>query len=517
MKGIENGQQAKTAFAINFKSFFNSAPVLSCPVLNCLRIQVTQLGVSMFLGCALSQGPSHIQAQIEKEEKQAKDKIQSELEATKANIQKKEKQAVEEARRVERDEKKAAREMEKQALQAKTDKDRLAAEEASETAFNAATEKAEKAILEAQSISEEELTKALEKAEDARTAAAEKAELLEKAAVEKFETALSQAAETAERAEKDAVFEEEAVEQAVVETVDAIEKEDLLEENQLLEKAKVALSAGWTFAAPLVIPGIFIALYAVLASFSAPPPEPCLGAESEETRKMMGRQERPKTSKANMDPWNDEKKRMAAVGSGAMAVAAVLMSSGPVSGFVSPSSAKLTSRSVQRMAEGAKAQTTPEQSSKPSTFGRATLAQGAVAAVAVAAVRRRSVGCLAKKASKVIRLATKAKSSKITGADPLHVIISGAGVGGLLLAKALSKEPTIKVTLLEQAGEGWRGLDPRVNVKRCFIAVLQACTCEGQDGYKILRLSDFSELLGQLFPAIWWAHSTGFECLVHNS
>ncbi|CAK9045343.1 Zeaxanthin epoxidase [Durusdinium trenchii] len=390
-------------------------------------------------------------AQIEKEEKQAKDKIQSELEATKANIQKKEKQAVEEARRVERDEKKAAREMEKQALQAKTDKDRLAAEEASETAFNAATEKAEKAILEAQSISEEELTKALEKAEDARTAAAEKAELLEKAAVEKFETALSQAAETAERAEKDAVFEEEAVEQAVVETVDAIEKEDLLEENQLLEKAKVALSAGWTFAAPLVIPGIFIALYAVLASFSAPPPEPCLGAESEETRKMMGRQERPKTSKANMDPWNDEKKRMAAVGSGAMAVAAVLMSSGPVSGFVSPSSAKLTSRSVQRMAEGAKAQTTPEQSSKPSTFGRATLAQGAVAAVAVAAVRRRSVGCLAKKASKVIRLATKAKSSKITGADPLHVIISGAGVGGLLLAKALSKEPTIKVTLLEQA------------------------------------------------------------------
>ena len=30
-------------------------------------------------------------------------------------------------------------------------------------------------------------------------------------------------------------------------------------------------------------------------------------------------------------------------------------------------------------------------------------------------------------------------------------VVAGGGVGGLLLAKALSKEPTIKVTVLEQA------------------------------------------------------------------
>ena len=53
-----------------------------------------------------------------------------------------------------------------------------------------------------------------------------------------------------------------------------------------------------------------------------------------------------------------------------------------------------------------------------------------------------------------------AKPSAITGKDPLHVIISGAGVGGLLLAKALSKEPTIKVTLLEQAGFRPRHVSP---------------------------------------------------------
>ena len=387
-------------------------------------------------------------AQIEKDEKEAKAKIQRELEATKAKIKKEEKASIDEARRVEREEKRLAKEMEKKALQAKTDKERLAAEEASETQFNAATEKAEQAILAAEQSSEDALSKALDRAEQAKEAAAERAELLEKATADKFEAALSQAAETAERAEKDAVFEEEAVEQQVVATVDAIEKEDLIEENATLEKAKEILASVWGVAAPLVIPGIFIALYAILASFSAPPPEPCLGAEDEEIRKIMGRAERPKTARANMDPWSGEAKHMVGVGTGAMALLAVLMSSGPVSGFVSTSSTKVSSRSA-RNTQRTLVQSTPSQPVQPTTLGRATLAQGVVAvAVVAAACRKRAVKHVGRW-SKVVRFA---KPSAITGKDPLHVIISGAGVGGLLLAKALSKEPTIKVTLLEQAG-----------------------------------------------------------------
>ena len=369
------------------------------------------------------------------------------MDATKAKIKKDEKAAIDEARRVEREEKKMARDMEKQALQAKTDKERLAAEEKSETAFNAATEKAEAAILAAEQRSEDELSKALEQAEQAKEAAAERAELLEKAAADKFEAALSQAAETAERAEKDAVFEEEAVEQQVVATVDAIEKEDLIEENAGLEKAKEILASAWSIAAPLVIPGIFLALYAVLASFTAPPPEPCLGAEDEEVRKTMGRAERPKTARATMDPWEREgTKEMAKLGTGAMALLAVLMSSGPVSGFVSTSSPTLSSRTTRptrTLAQG-----TPSQPRSSTTLGRATLAQGVAAVAVIAAAGRKRVAKHMGRWSQVVRCA---KSSAITGKDPLHVIISGAGVGGLLLAKALSKEPTIKVTLLEQA------------------------------------------------------------------
>ena len=227
----------------------------------------------------------------------------------------------------------------------------------------------------------------------------------------------------------------QAVEQEVVATVDAIEKEDLIEENMSLEKAKEVLASAWSVLAPLVIPGIFIALYAVLASFGAPPPEPCLGAEAEAVRKAMGRAERPKTAKATMDPWDREKaKTMVGVGTGAMALVAVL-SSQPVSGFVPTISLQVKPAKQVQLARA--------QAPRASKgVGRTALAQGVVAVAVVAAGQRR----MARKA-KVTCMA----SGEITGANPLHVIISGAGVGGLLLAKALSKEPTIKVTLLEQA------------------------------------------------------------------
>eukprot|EP00434_Breviolum_minutum_P041227 symbB.v1.2.036670.t1/scaffold5226.1/size29636/1 len=131
--------------------------------------------------------PATTEAQIEKDEKEAKAKIQRELEATKAKIKKEEKTSIDEARRVEREEKKLAKEREKKALQAKTDKERLAAEEASENQFNAATEKAEQAILAAEQRSEDALSKALDQAE---------AELLEKAAANHFEASTTMRAET---------------------------------------------------------------------------------------------------------------------------------------------------------------------------------------------------------------------------------------------------------------------------------------------------------------------------------
>jgi zeaxanthin epoxidase len=46
-----------------------------------------------------------------------------------------------------------------------------------------------------------------------------------------------------------------------------------------------------------------------------------------------------------------------------------------------------------------------------------------------------------------------ASNSAITEDDPLHVIIAGAGVGGLALASFLSKDPKMKVSLVEKTSE----------------------------------------------------------------
>ena len=347
---------------------------------------------------------------------------------------------MDEARRVEKAEKKAARDLEKQALsKSKSDSARLAAEEQSETAFNAATEKAEAAILAAEQKSEEALKMALEKAEKARVEVVERSELLEKAAAERSEAAIDQATELAEKAEKDAVQEEEKVEQEVVEAVDAIEKEELIEENAMLEMAKNGLSSAWSVVAPIIIPGVFMALYAVIASFFAPDPEPCLGTESDPVRKVMGRAARPKKAKATLDPW--------AVGtaSAAGAVLAMMSSASSTMGFVSPATPSLrSSLSPQPTQLGLKAVQTGMRSSAQG--GSALSTHGALAVGAALGV----AGGIHQRLRK-IRLQAQAKPSEISGANPLRVIVAGGGVGGLLLGKALSKEPTIKVTVLEQA------------------------------------------------------------------
>ena len=383
-----------------------------------------------------------LQAQIEKQEKEAKAKIDKEYEVEKQKIEREEKKLVEEARRTEREEKKAARELEKQALSKATSENaRLAAEEKSEAAFNAATEKAENAILAAEEKAEASLKAALEKAEKARVEVVEKSELLEKAAAERSEAAIDQATETAEKAEKDAVQEEEKVEQEIVEAVDAIEKEELIEENALLETLKGGLLSAWSVAAPLVIPGIFIALYAVIASFFNPPPEPCLGTEDEETRAVMGRVARPKKAKATLDPWTDGKKMAVGAASAAGAVLAVVAST-PTMGFVSTSPSP--SLRTSQMQPGFQA--VQSRAKNPAVQSRSS-SQGALAmglALGVAGGMRHRV-------LRKMRLHAQAKPSEISGANPLKVVVAGGGVGGLLLAKALSKEPNVKVTVLEQA------------------------------------------------------------------
>jgi len=101
--------------------------------------------------------------------------------------------------------------------------------------------------------------------------------------------------------EREIVKQEEDLERKVVSAVDAIEKEELFEENQLLETAKDALTVVKDVATPIVVPGVFLLVYAVFASFFSGPPVPCKGAEAEETRKLMGRKPRMETAKVSSD------------------------------------------------------------------------------------------------------------------------------------------------------------------------------------------------------------------------
>lgn len=144
------------------------------------------------------------------------------------------------------------------------------------------------------------------KAADARTKVSERAELLEKASVELAEAARDQATQRAEIAERDAVEEEAQVERRVLETVGAIEKGELEGENQALRTLKDILSNIASVLGPIVIPGVFLAIYAVIASFVAEKPEPSMGGEAEEVRKRMGRASRAKTAIASTDPWAKE-------------------------------------------------------------------------------------------------------------------------------------------------------------------------------------------------------------------
>jgi hypothetical protein len=243
-------------------------------------------------------------AAIEKEEKETKQKIDKDLKSKVAQIEATEKAEIDTARKLEREEKKAAKDVErKERAAAKDEAVRLAAEDKSEAAITAASEKAEAAIIAAKSKSEVAYRNALTEAEEARTAAAEKAELLIKQATEKAERAFTAATETAETAEKAIVEEEEQVEQKVFQAVEEIEKEEILEENQYLETAKNALSTVWSIIGPIILPGVGLALYAVIASFFAPKSELSRGGESEEVRIKMGRPARPKTAVARDDPW----------------------------------------------------------------------------------------------------------------------------------------------------------------------------------------------------------------------
>lgn len=405
-------------------------------------------------------------AKIEKEEKEAKAKINEQLKKDTSKIKDAEKAEIAAIRKTEQAEKQAARAREtSERAAAKSEEARVAAAERAENAVIAAGEKAEQAIIAVKDNSEAKVVEVVQKAEDLRIQVAEKAEADEKAAAEKAELLRSQAIERAESAEREVVEQEEATERQVIEDVEAIEKKELLEENAGLEKAKVILESVWGVVGPVVIPGIAMAVYAFIASLFDGKPEPALGAESEDTRVKMGRKERVVTRGATLDPWEKEMaEAKVAVGATAGAALAALTQMGGASpGFVSGAAARSQVAVRPAVAPLAAA---PMQPAASASLSSSAMVGGVVAISAVAAgllrasrrtsrrgFQARKVKVVGAGASQPSATARQATGMEVSEENPLRVVIAGGGVGGLLLAKALSKVPTVKVTLLEQTSK----------------------------------------------------------------
>lgn len=95
----------------------------------------------------------------------------------------------------------------------------------------------------------------------------------------------------------------------------------------------------------------------------------------------------------------------------------------------------------------------PQSADIPEAQLRASGAQGLAGAVVLVSVvgagaARRSRKRLNARKAGYVKLAAK---GPISVDNPLHVVVAGGGVGGLMTAKALSTVPHFKVTMLEQA------------------------------------------------------------------
>jgi len=409
--------------------------------------------------------------QINKEEKEAKAKIDEQLKKDISQIEAQEKAEIEAAKKAEQTEKQAAVNTARSArADATSEAARVAAAERAEAATITAVEKAERAIIAAKDKSLMKTKAALQKAEQAKVQASEAAEAAKEAAADQAEKARALAIERAELADREVIEQEEATERKVVEAVEAIEKSELFEENAALVKTRAIIVAVWSVVGPVVLPGIIMALYAFVASLGAPLPEPALGSEMDETRKKMGRKPRIVTRGATIDPWESTtaaSKVTAGATTGA-ALMAILQATGTSTpGFVGGATLRGSQLSTRAATmPGARMLAPASTAQMPGAAPNSSAAVGAmVGGLAVAgylrASRRAGRGAVqARKGVKVV--STEARTSatarqavpmEVSEENPLRVVIAGGGVGGLLLAKALSKVPTVKVTLLEQTSK----------------------------------------------------------------
>lgn len=245
-------------------------------------------------------------ALIEKQEKLTKSKIDSDLKLEKDRLSSERKGAFEQVKKKEQAAKQQALLVEKQEKQAagRDEGKRVQAEEKLEAALAEAQETAEKELVAATEKYEQALSAALERADEAREKAAQTADTTYKLTVDAAEKARRDGAEKFEIFERTVLEDEEKVERDVIETVAQIEELELEEESASITTAKRIASTIWSVAAPLVIPGVAMFAYAVVASLFAPPPVPCRGNETEETRVAMGRGPRQKTVQPTLDPWD---------------------------------------------------------------------------------------------------------------------------------------------------------------------------------------------------------------------
>mmetsp|Transcript_25313 Transcript_25313/g.58806 ORF Transcript_25313/g.58806 Transcript_25313/m.58806 type:complete len:1001 (-) Transcript_25313:112-3114(-) len=407
-------------------------------------------------------------AQIDKEERLAKAEAEKTMQAQLKEIKANEKSEIAAVKKDTQAKRKEIVDLErKERRAAKTSAERDAAVDKAEKARDDLEDQAEADIIAATKKAEDAIEAALEAEVKAKEAAVEKGELLRKGVTEQAEIARRQAAERAEQAEKAALTEEEQAQVLLAATIEQIELGALEAENEALIKFQEATQSVASALAPVVIPGVLLAVYAVIASFFAAKPEPALGAESDEARVKMGRKPRSDTKTVKLDYWVSEEEQLKAgissskkskvsstVGAAGLALLASQLTSGGLPTFVHTGRQTATSRTDASLHQQAGQRTHSSWGHQSSGTYRAAAAAGGAAVMAachLAGARRlqqRSKASPAQsRASTVVRLG---KQDEISEENPLRVIVSGAGVGGLLLAKALSKEPTIDLVVLEQ-------------------------------------------------------------------
>ncbi|CAE8614771.1 unnamed protein product, partial [Polarella glacialis] len=144
------------------------------------------------------------------------------------------------------------------------------------------------------------------------------------------------------------------------------------------------------------------------------------------------------------------------VGAGAMAGAAMLAVYSTSGGAGAPAFAVAGGRAATAATRHAVASRVTARASAKSSSGEKSSSVAALVAGAAASGAFALSGNRRGKVSRTFRssrVKLQAANLEISEENPLRVIIAGGGVGGLMLAKALSKEPTMRCTILEQTNQ----------------------------------------------------------------